>query len=47
MRAGDAFAQRVAFHFRTTLVIMLIVSGDDVLVGRSPGWPGMYSLLAG
>jgi NAD+ diphosphatase len=27
---------------------LLIVSGDDVLVGRSPGGPeGMYSLLAG
>ena len=27
---------------------MLIVSGDNVLLGRSPGWPeGMYSLLAG
>jgi len=37
-------------HFPRTdpVVIMLIVSGDDVLVGRSPGWPeGMYSLLAG
>ena len=39
-----------AFHFPRTdpVVIMLILSGDDVLVGRSPGWPeGMYSLLAG
>ena len=27
---------------------MLITNGDDVLMGRSPGWPeGMYSLLAG
>ncbi|MFQ3183145.1 MAG: NAD+ diphosphatase [Alteromonas macleodii] len=37
-------------HFPRTdpVVIMLIVHGDDVLVGRSPGWPqGMYSLLAG
>ncbi len=41
-----------AFHFPRTdpVVIMLILSedGEDVLVGRSPGWPdGMYSLLAG
>lgn len=38
------------FHFPRTdpVVIMLILSGDNVLVGRSPGWPeGMYSLLAG
>ncbi len=38
------------FHFPRTdpVVIMLIVSGDNVLIGRSPGWPdGMYSLLAG
>ena len=37
-------------HFPRTdpVVIMLIVADDDVLVGRSPGWPeGMYSLLAG
>lgn len=37
-------------HFPRTdpVVIMLIVAGNDVLVGRSPGWPdGMYSLLAG
>ena len=37
-------------HFPRTdpVVIMLIVSGDNVLVGRSQGWPeGMYSLLAG
>ncbi|MCL4125539.1 UNVERIFIED_CONTAM: hypothetical protein GTU68_031076 [Idotea baltica] len=37
-------------HFPRTdpVVIMLILSGEDVLVGRSPGWPdGMYSLLAG
>ncbi|WP_425091456.1 NAD(+) diphosphatase [Tropicimonas sp. S265A] len=37
-------------HFPRTdpVVIMLITHGDEVLVGRSPGWPeGMYSLLAG
>ncbi|SDE11196.1 NAD(+) diphosphatase [Ruegeria marina] len=37
-------------HFPRTdpVVIMLITNGDDVLMGRSPGWPeGMYSLLAG
>lgn len=37
-------------HFPRTdpVVIMLIVKDDNVLVGRSPGWPeGMYSLLAG
>ena len=37
-------------HFPRTdpVVIMLITSGDNVLVGRSVGWPeGMYSLLAG
>lgn len=37
-------------HFPRTdpVVIMLITNGNDVLVGRSPGWPeGMYSLLAG
>ncbi len=37
-------------HFPRTdpVVIMLITKGDNVLVGRSPGWPeGMYSLLAG
>ncbi|MEM6465526.1 MAG: NAD(+) diphosphatase, partial [Pseudomonadota bacterium] len=37
-------------HFPRTdpVVIMLIVSGNSVLMGRSPGWPeGMYSLLAG
>lgn len=37
-------------HFPRTdpVVIMLILNGNDVLVGRSPGWPeGMYSLLAG
>jgi NAD+ diphosphatase len=53
--AADAGWRRVCpacgtFHFPRTdpVVIMLIVSGDDVLVGRSPGWPeGMYSLLAG
>lgn len=39
-----------AHHFPRTdpVVIMLITRGNDVLVGRSPGWPeGMYSLLAG
>ncbi|MEM9427909.1 MAG: NAD(+) diphosphatase [Pseudomonadota bacterium] len=39
-----------ASHFPRTdpVVIMLITSGNDVLLGRSPGWPeGMYSLLAG
>lgn len=37
-------------HFPRTdpVVIMLITHGNNVLVGRSPGWPeGMYSLLAG
>lgn len=37
-------------HFPRTdpVVIMLVLSGNDVLLGRSPGWPdGMYSLLAG
>ncbi|MFQ6551357.1 NAD(+) diphosphatase [Aestuariibius insulae] len=37
-------------HFPRTdpVVIMLVTHGNDVLVGRSPGWPeGMYSLLAG
>lgn len=39
-----------AKHFPRTdpVVIMLIVSGNSVLLGRSPFWPeGMYSLLAG
>jgi NAD+ diphosphatase len=39
-----------ARHFPRTdpVVIMLILSGNDVLMSRSPGWPeGMYSLLAG
>ncbi len=39
-----------AHHFPRTdpVVIMLIVRGNSVLLGRSPGWPdGMYSLLAG
>ena len=39
-----------ANHFPRTdpVVIMLITHGNDVLMGRSPGWPeGMYSLLAG
>ncbi len=37
-------------HFPRTdpVVIMLITHGNDLLLGRSPGWPeGMYSLLAG
>ena len=37
-------------HFPRTdpVVIMLILHGNDVLIGRSPGWPDrMYSLLAG
>ncbi len=37
-------------HFPRTdpVVIMLIIHGTSVLMGRSPGWPpGMYSLLAG
>lgn len=53
--AADAGWRRVCpscdtFHFPRTdpVVIMLITRGDDVLLGRSPGWPeGMYSLLAG
>ncbi|MCF2871111.1 NAD(+) diphosphatase [Octadecabacter sp. G9-8] len=53
--AADAGWRRVCpvcgtQHFPRTdpVVIMLITHGDDVLVGRSPGWPdGMYSLLAG
>ncbi len=39
-----------AQHFPRTdpVIISLITSGDDVLLGRSPPWPaGMYSLLAG
>lgn len=37
-------------HFPRTdpVVIMLILHGNSVLLGRSPAWPhGMYSLLAG
>ncbi len=37
-------------HFPRTdpVVIMLVLRGNSVLVGRSPGWPEtMYSLLAG
>ncbi|QQA42499.1 NAD(+) diphosphatase [Pelagovum pacificum] len=37
-------------HFPRTdpVVIMLVVKGNSVLLGRSPGWPdGMFSLLAG
>lgn len=39
-----------AMHFPRTdpVVIMLITHGNDLLMGRSPGWPeGMWSLLAG
>ncbi|SDW31065.1 NAD(+) diphosphatase [Roseicitreum antarcticum] len=39
-----------AHHFPRTdpVVIMLVTRGNNVLLGRSPGWPeGMYSLLAG
>lgn len=39
-----------ARHFPRTdpVVIMLVVRGNQVLLGRSPGWPeGMYSALAG
>ncbi|MEM8571597.1 MAG: NAD(+) diphosphatase [Pseudomonadota bacterium] len=39
-----------AQHFPRTdpVVIMLVVKGNNVLLGRSPAWPdGMYSLLAG
>jgi NAD+ diphosphatase len=39
-----------AAHFPRTdpVVIMLIIHGNKVLLGRSPGWPDkMYSLLAG
>jgi NAD+ diphosphatase len=37
-------------HFPRTdpVVIMLVLRGNDLLLGRSPAWPeGMYSLLAG
>jgi NAD+ diphosphatase len=54
-RIAEAGWQRMcpdcgARHFPRTdpVVIMLILHGNDVLMGRSPGWPeGMYSLLAG
>jgi NAD+ diphosphatase len=39
-----------ARHFPRTdpVVIMLVLSGNRALLGRSPGWPeGMYSALAG
>ncbi|MDD7970585.1 NAD(+) diphosphatase [Roseinatronobacter alkalisoli] len=39
-----------AKHFPRTdpVVIMLVTHGNDLLLGRSPGWPdGMYSTLAG
>ena len=45
-RCGACGAQ----HFPRTdpVVIMLILHGNSVLLGRSPGWPEkMYSLLAG
>ncbi|EBA04154.1 hydrolase, NUDIX family protein [Rhodobacterales bacterium HTCC2150] len=38
------------FHFPRTdpVVIMLITQGNNILLGRSHGWPeGMYSMLAG
>lgn len=39
---------RHTFPRTDPVVIMLIIHGNSVLVGRSPGWPpGMYSLLAG
>ena len=54
-QAGQAGWQRDCtscgrHHFPRTdpVVIMLVTHGNDVLLGRSPGWPeGMYSLLAG
>jgi len=54
-QVADAGWQRTcpacgAHHFPRTdpVVIMLITHGDNVLLGRSPGWPeGMYSCLAG
>lgn len=40
--------QRQHFPRTDPVVIMLVTSGNRVLLGRSPGWPeGMYSLLAG
>lgn len=39
-----------AHHFPRTdpVVIMLVIRGNQALLGRSPGWPvGMYSCLAG
>jgi NAD+ diphosphatase len=39
-----------AHHFPRSdpVAIMLVTHGNDVLLGRSPGWPeGMFSLLAG
>jgi len=39
---------RIHFPHIEPVVIMLITHGNDLLIGRSPGWPeGMYSLLAG
>ncbi|MEM6608148.1 MAG: NAD(+) diphosphatase [Pseudomonadota bacterium] len=46
-RRCDACGAR---HFPRTdpVVIVLVTHGNDLLLGRSPGWPeGMYSLLAG
>ena len=43
-------AECKAQHFPRTdpVVIMLVVRGNRLLMGRSPGWPeGMYSALAG
>lgn len=40
--------QRQHFPRTDPVVIMLVTHGNDLLLGRSPGWPeGMYSLLAG
>lgn len=40
--------EKPTFPRTDPVVIMLVTHGDDVLLGRSPGWPdGMYSLLAG
>ncbi len=39
---------RVHFPRTDPVVIMLVLHGNSVLMGRAPGWPeGMYSLLAG
>lgn len=40
--------QGMQFPRSDAVVIMLVTHGNDVLLGRSHGWPeGMYSLLAG